>query len=62
MGLVTSDLCGTAAPGVWGCLDAVADGEGIEALPPRLDAGPVGGTLRAAGPRGGDLTGVDAVS
>ena len=49
-----SDRCGIV-PGVCGCLAAVGRGDASDALPLRLEAGPVGGALSAAGPRGGDL-------
>lgn len=61
-GLVASDRCGTAAVGVWGCFDTEGAGDGADAFTLRLDADTVGGALRAAGPRGGDLTVVDMLS
>lgn len=51
MGLLTSER--GAEPGAVGGFAACGTGDELETL--RLAAGPVGGALRAAGPRGGDL-------
>ena len=55
MGLVVSDV-GTVALGAWGCFKLEVAGVPPTAVAKlRLAAGPVGGALETAGPRGGDL-------
>lgn len=61
MGLAVSEREGPLGPwGGWRGVGAVGVAAGEEKF--RDAAGPVGGTRSAAGPRGGDFTGVEAAS